>query len=284
MDDRVLIGLGASLYLGGFLFALIYLLRSRRYERWILYPLMTAGFIIQTTGLYHRGLETGGCPLGNPFEILQFICWSVVLLYLFIGPPLRLGILGFFSAGLATVLAVTSLAIPAWDGPSRNYFPNPWIELHAASAIFSYGVFGMLSLTCLMYLIQNYGLRNHHLRGLFSFLPSIRELERINRRLLLLGTGVLTFSILLGSIYWIPNLETVNSAKLLLTLALWIAYGTLFRLHQTGKLLSVRFAYTCIGLFLFALITVFPVNSSRNSPTPLPSSPPSNEQGGGLLP
>lgn len=284
MDERVLIGLGAFLYLGGFLFSLIYLLRSRRYERWILYPLMTAGFIVQTTGLYHRGLATGGCPLGNPFEILQFISWTIVLLYLFIGPPLRLGILGFFSAGLAAILAMTSLAIPAWDGPSRNYFANPWIELHAASAMFSYGVFGMLSLTCLMYLIQNYGLRNHRLRGLFSFLPSIRELERVNRRLLLLGTGVLTFSILLGSIYWIPNLETVNTAKLLLTLALWIAYGILFRLHQTGKLLSVHFAYTCIGLFLFALITVFPVNSSRNSAESLPTALPLSEQERGQEP
>lgn len=263
MDDRLLIGLGAILYIGGFLFALGYLVRSRRYERWILYPLMTAGFIIQTTGLYHRGLDTGGCPLGNPFEILQFISWSVVLLYLFLGPTLRLSILGFFSAGLAASLAIISLLIPAWDGPSRNYFANPWIELHAASAIFSYGVFGMLALTSLMYLIQNYGLRNHRLKGLFPFLPSIRELERVNRRFLLLGTGVLTFSIVLGSIYWLPNLPSVNLTKLLITVVLWAAYMTLFFLHQYGKLLSVRFAYSCIGLFVFALLTVFPVNSSR---------------------
>jgi HemX protein len=282
MDDRFLIGAGALFYLIGFLFALVNLCRSRRYEHWILYPLMATGFVIQTSGLYCRGLETGGCPLGNPFEILQFISWAIVFLYLFVGPALRLSILGFFSAALATGLAAISLAIPAWDTPSHNQFANPWIELHAASAIFSYGVFGLLALTSLMYLIQNYGLRNRRLRGLFSFLPSILELERVNRRLLLLGTCMLTFSMLLGSIYWLPNLDTVNISKLLITVLLWAAYALLFVLHKYGKLLSVRFAYACIGLFVFALITIFPVDRSRHTASSHNSKPAVLTQKGGI--
>ncbi len=265
MDDRTLIGLGATLYFGGFLFALTFLARSKPYGSWALYPIMLLGFIVQTTGLYQRGMVMGGCPLGNPFEILQFISWSIVLLYLLVGPAFRLSILGFFTSGLVAGLSLSSWLIPALDGPSLSRFPNPWIELHAASAIFSYGALGLLAMTSLMFLLQNYSLRHRRLRGLFALLPSIRDLERINRRLLLLGTSVLTFSLILGSIYWLPNLASVNLAKLLLTVTLWLASLLLLLLHRTGKLQSIRFAYTCILLFLFALITVYPVDRSRNT-------------------
>jgi HemX protein len=272
MDDRTLIGLGAALYFAGFLFALTFLIRSKPFGRWALYPVMLLGFIVQTIGLYQRGMVTGGCPLGNPFEILQFISWSIVLLYLLVGAAFRLSILGFFTAGLVAGLSLVSWLIPMLDGPSLSHFPNPWIELHAASAIFSYGAMGLLAMTSLMFLLQNYGLRHRRLRGLFSLLPSIRDLELINRRLLLLGTSVLTFSLILGSIYWLPNIASVDVAKLLLTITLWVVSLLLLLLHRIGKLHSIRFSYACIVLFLFALITVIPVDRSRNSLKPVSSS------------
>lgn len=275
MDDRSLIGLGALIYLGGFLFASAYLIKSRRYERWVLYPVLLVGFIIQTYGLYLRGMETGGCPLGNLFEISQFIAWSIVLLYLVIGPPFRLSFLGFFSAGLATVLALTSWLIPAWDATTRTHaFPSPWIELHAASAIFSYGVLGILAATSTMFLIQNRALRKHRSRGMVAFLPSIRDLEWINRRLLLVATLVLSFSLVLGSFYWWPNPDSVNWSKLAFTLAMWgLCIGVLF-LHYRGNLLSRNFAACGVGLFLFALVTLIPVDSSRKQSSDSPSGPP----------
>ena len=45
------------------------------------------------------GAEIKACPLGNTFEISQFIAWSLVLLYFIIGPAFRLRLLGFFTAG-----------------------------------------------------------------------------------------------------------------------------------------------------------------------------------------
>ena len=45
-------------------------------------------------------------------------------------------------------VSLISLAFPAWDGTrSNNLFGgNPWIEFHAALALFSYGVFALLAL------------------------------------------------------------------------------------------------------------------------------------------
>src|SRR4029077_491765 len=94
--------------------------------------------------------------------------------------------LGYFPACLAAALTLVSLGIPAWDAALRTHIfgGNQWIELHAALAVFSYGIFGLLALTALMFLLRNYSLKTKHLGGWFSFLPSILDLDHISVRLL----------------------------------------------------------------------------------------------------
>ena len=179
-------------------------------------------------GLYVRGLAAGGCPLGNTFEIVQFVAWSAMVLYFFVGTAFRVSLLGLFTAGYAATLALASLLIPAWDASrsERIFGSNPWIELHAALAVFSYGVFGLLALTSILYLFRNYSLKSKHLGGWFSFLPSIRDLDLIGVRLLGAGVAILATSLVVGSFYWLRDTSTVNTAKLLITVAIWLAYAT----------------------------------------------------------
>ena len=146
---REAIAVGASIYLSAFLFGIIALLLRRPYPRAAMFALLTGGFIFQTLGLNLRGAEIKGCPLGNIFEISQFIAWSLVLLYFLIGPAFKLRLLGFFTAGLAGFLSCTALLIRTWDSPYPPgiFGGNPWIELHAALAMFSYAMFAIVALT-----------------------------------------------------------------------------------------------------------------------------------------
>jgi len=43
--------------------------------------------------------------------------------------------------------------------------------------VVSYGVFALLALTSLMFLLRHFSLKVEHLGGLFSFLPSILDLD-----------------------------------------------------------------------------------------------------------
>ena len=151
------------------------------------YAAVVAGYLLQLVGLGLRGRAVGGCPLGNTFEIFQFTAWSAITLYLVVGVTFRKSLLGYFTSCLAAALTLVSLAIPAWDATRRTHIfgGNPWIELHAALALFSYGVFALLALTSLMFLLRNYSLKTKHLGGWFSFLPSILDLDHIGVRLLL---------------------------------------------------------------------------------------------------
>jgi ABC-type uncharacterized transport system permease subunit len=148
MTDRNTFAVAAAIYGGAFLFGLVALLARRAYSRAVMFALLVGGFLIQTLGLNLRGAQIKACPLGNPFEIAQFIAWSLVLLFFIIGPAFRLRLLGFFTAGLAAILTVSSILIPSWDRPYPPglFGGNPWIELHASLAMFSYGVFAILYL------------------------------------------------------------------------------------------------------------------------------------------
>ncbi len=275
--DRTWLWFATTFYLAGFVIGSIALLRERRHSRTLMFGVLFIGFALQTFGLYQRGLAVKGCPLGNNFEIFQFTAWSAISLYLVIGPTFRLSLLGYFTSLLAAVLTSASLAIPAWDATRRVgiFGGNPWIEFHAAIALFSYGVFALLALTSAMFLLQVFSLKKQRLRGLFSFLPSMRDLDHINLRLLGAGVVLLGSSLAVGSAYWVQDTATVNSAKLIITVALWTAYATVLGRRLTEVLISKRLAWTCIVLFAAALLSLQAVNASRPplaAPTPVDAS------------
>lgn len=266
--DRAFLWLGALLYLAGFLTGLLALLRrsSAPPPRALLNSLLVAGWISQMTGLYVRGLAAGGCPLGNTFEIVQFVAWSAMVLYFFVGTAFRVSLLGLFTAGYAAALAIISLLLTAWDSTrgQRIFGSNPWIELHAALAVFSYGVFGLLALTSIMQLLQNWSLKHKRLNGLFWFLPSVVQLDQINTRMLSLGVLLLTISLGVGASWWLRDTASVDLAKLFVTVGVWAVYLVVLIMRWRAWLVSVRFAWVCVVMFLLALLSLGPVNSSRH--------------------
>ncbi|MFT3869412.1 MAG: cytochrome c biogenesis protein CcsA [Nibricoccus sp.] len=273
--DRSWLWGAALLYLAGFTLGTVALLRERRHSRAWMYFLIAAGFALQTYGLGLRGRAVHGCPIGNQFEIFQFTAWSATSLYLVIGPTFRLSLLGYFTACLSAILSCVSLLIPTWDAVHRfNAFGgNAWIEFHAALAIFSYGVFALLALTSIMYLLQVFSLQRHRLRGLFSFLPSVVDLDHINVRLLTAGVTILSASLAVGYVYFRQDPASVEHLrlKILVTGIIWFAYAATLGFRWRGLLITKRLAWVCITLFIAALFSLHVVNSSRK-PLPAPQS------------
>lgn len=278
-EPRSLVWVAVLIYGLAFAIASLSLLRHRRYYRTVLFALICGGWVFQTLGLFARGYEVQACPLGNPFEIIQFILWSAIGLFVLVFPFYRVNLLGFFITAFGFLLGLLSLTVPGWDHPypSTLFGGNPWIELHAALAISSYGVFGLLALIALMYLIQQHGLKRKQSGPFFRFMASIRELDLVGLRLLSAGTVILSISLGVGSLYWVPNFESVSHAKLLATILLWAFCILIWALRLRGSLVSRSFAWGCLLLFVFALVSLWPVDQSRRShwepvsPTPAQS-------------
>ena len=269
LTDRTWLWGAAGFYLAGFVLGTISLLRGGKLSGVANYALVMAGYLLQLIGLGLRGRAVGGCPLGNTFEIFQFTAWSAITLYLVVGVTFRSSLLGFFTSCLAAVLTLVSLAIPAWDAArrARIFGGNPWIELHAALALFSYGVFALLALTSIRFLARNWSLKSKNLGGWFSFLPSILDLDHIGVRLLGAGVTILTASLAVILAYWLRDTSSADLTKILITAAVWAAYGIALGLRLRGVLLAKRFAWTCLTLFVLALISLGPVDASRHPAT-----------------
>ena len=62
---------------------------------------------------------------------------------------------------------------------------------------------------------------------------------------------------------------TVDVPKLTVTLGVWTAYVVVGLLRIRARLVAVRFAWVCLVLFLLALLSLGPVNSSRHHQVPL---------------
>jgi ABC-type uncharacterized transport system permease subunit len=270
ITDRTWLWAAAAFYFAGFALGTVALLRHGRPSGAGTYALIAIGYALQLAGLGVRGRAVSGCPLGNQFEIYQFTAWSAITLYLVVGFTFRNSLLGYFTSSLAAALTLVSLAIPSWDALQRAHIfgSNPWIELHAALAVFSYGVFGLLALTSILFLLRNHSLKSKHLGGWFSFLPSILDLDHIGVRLLGAGVAILAISLGVGSVYWVRDMSTVNLSKLLVTLAVWVAYTLALVLRLRGVLLAQRFSWACLGLFFAALLSVVPVDRSRHPLVP----------------
>jgi ABC-type uncharacterized transport system permease subunit len=266
LTDRTWLWAAAGFYFAGFALGTIALFRHGRPSGSATYALIAIGYALQLIGLGVRGRIVGGCPLGNQFEFYQFTAWSAITLYLVVGVTFRNSLLGYFTSCLATALTVLSLSIPAWDAAQRTHIfgANPWIELHAALAVFSYGVFGLLALTSLMFLFRNYSLKSKHLGGWFSFLPSIRDLDHIGVRLLGAGVAILTVSLAVIISYYLRDLSTANVTKIFTTVAVWLAALVAFGLRVRGVLLAKRFAWSCLGLFVAAMLSLVAVDKSRH--------------------
>ena len=266
MTDRMTFAIAAAIYGGAFLFGLISLLMRRAYSRTIMFALLSGGFLIQTIALNLRGSGIKACPLGNPFEITQFLAWSLVLLFFIIGPAFRLRLLGGFTAGLATLLVAGSFASPSWDAPypPSIFGDNHWIELHAALAIFSYGFFAILSLVSAMFLIQQRGLKKKQFKGVYQYLPSVQQLDLMARRLLIIGVIVLYSITCFRSRLLDQQLRT--SAYIQTDRGLiWLGYLTVFILRIQKKLVTRRHAIATIALFILAMASLWPVQSARDT-------------------
>lgn len=263
--EHWLLLIGTLAYVGALILTLVRVLNRREPLHGTNLLLILAGWLVQTSGMWILGLDAGSCPIRNPYEVLQFISWSIIVVYLFTGQVFRLSLFGTGSASLAAIIGFIAFLLPdaAHTGPHTPLGGDPRIEAHAALALFSYGIFGLLAVLSALYLLQHYSLKTKKFSGIFRFLPSILDMDVVLMRLLIMACVIFTISVAIGALYWVDHMDLVSMPKLITTIALWIVYWLVLVLRAANKLFGTRLAWTCIILLLAALFTLWPVEASR---------------------
>jgi HemX protein len=253
MDDLYLI-LATLAFLGGFILAAVSLRSESPRKQGLNIPIAIVGLIFQSLFLQLRGEMHGRCPITNGAEVLVFVSWSIVIMYLALGKAFRLSLLGVFSMPMVFVFQVIAITylFAADPGPRRPVTLDPWLELHAAMSLLAYGAFGLAGVAGVMYFFQDRQLKSHHPGRLFYSMPPIRYLVDALVRLLVIGTLLLSVGIV-ASFF----MRTIPArSHLLISGAVWLAYLTLILVHLIKRIPPKPLCFSAIIAFAFALLTL----------------------------
>lgn len=222
--------------------------------------LLAAGFAVQIAGFAARGMHLHQCPIASRGDLFGIVAWSAVAMYGISGASARTNLLGFFTSGLAALLA--GMALAAGYAPEFPRVDAP-VLVHAWLSLFSYGAFALAALAGAMYLLQFRGLRRRRWAGIFSLLPSLAELEAILSRLQAAGFWVYSAAIGAGAAWMLSGDRNVGAVKLVLALLLWKGALAMYLLRKTGHLRGRRLAAAALALFALAIAALYPVGMGR---------------------
>jgi ABC-type uncharacterized transport system permease subunit len=213
---------------------------------------MTGGFALLSGELWQRGQATHGCPINSLFDVLVFMSWSIVLIYLIIGPAYRLSLLGTFTSGLVLFILLIAQLVPMERSTLSSVARRPWVEFHAALSLIAYGAFALAAVAGVMYLVQNRQLKRRKGGALLYNLPPVTDLAVANGRLLMLGFTLLTVSFVAGFVSGM----TVNTVKFWASALIWAVYGGLLVLLKTHGISPRRTAVLSAAVFVMALLSL----------------------------
>jgi ABC-type uncharacterized transport system permease subunit len=210
------------------------------------------GFALMTMDLWRRGQAQGSCPINSLFDVLLFMSWSILLIYLVVGPAYHLSLLGAFTSPLVFLILLFAQLGPVGPSATGRFPRDPWVELHASLTLIAYGAFALAAVAGLMYWMQDRELKRRHAGALLYNLPPITDLGIANARLLWLGFFLLSAGFAAG---FISGMQ-VHSVKFLASAAIWAGYGLILLLRRARRLPPRRTAAASILVFGIVLLSL----------------------------
>jgi len=243
---------------GGFIVFII------RQEKWIFrcsYWILVTGFLFHTIFLGYRYYLLGVAPILDLKSALSFFAWSIICVYLIIQSRFKLMVLGSFVAPFAAFLMIISSAMPWTDVIVKPVFKSLWLTIHVGTVFIGDALLAIAFLAAIMYLIQEYQIKQKRLGAIYSRLPSLATLDKINYYSIVYGFPFLTVGMITGSVYaqyalgrywqWDP--------KEVWSLISWLFYAAL--LHQRiavgwqGRRAAIM-AIVCFSVLVFTFVGV----------------------------
>ena len=239
---------------GGFI---VYIVRQNKTAYTWSYRILLAGFICHTFYLAGQYYTSGAAPVLSFKAALSFFSWTILGAYLIFHLKFRLMVLGSFIAPLAALLMILSASMPGVEITVRPIFRSLWLPVHVLTTFLGNGIFAVMCMAAIMYLIQENQIKRKHLGSMYSRLPSLETLDSINHYSLMWGFCFLTIGMITGSIYarfalgrfwqWDP--------KEVWTLITWLFYAVLLHERLVAGWRGRRAAILSIMAFAIVLFT-----------------------------
>ncbi len=247
--------IAAALYAGAAAAYIVYFARPR-YARAVSVGggLLLVAFVVHAVAIGLGCREYGGTEFFSLRGGLAFVAFLAAGAYLVLQRYYRLPTIGAFVTPLVLVVLLPALfGEQGRLGLVPETVRRPSLTLHIVTALMGVALFAIAAGVALMYLLQEREVKGKRFGALFSRLPSLDALDRMNQRLVRAGFVVFTVALLTGALVasrvwksaWQWDPQQVRS------LVVWVLYGGLVQLRHTG--LHGR-RYAVLTLVGFALV------------------------------
>ncbi len=263
--DLVFFKIALVLYLGATLGYLVFIIFTSSLKTPAAFWAVAAGFVAHSLSILHRAIFSGFFPLATAFDALSFFAWLIILFFLVLRLRVAGPIFGAITVPIALVLTLYGLTLSHQVGePLVPVLKSWWLPIHVVFALLGNGVFAVMAVGGLMYIIQERLIKRKKIGRFYKLLPSLETLDTINRHGLPLGFFFMTLGIVSGVLWagrawgyywtWDPK-ETW-------TLITWFAYAAM--IHQRivlgwrgrrAALLAI--AGFCLVMFTFLGVSAF---------------------------
>jgi cytochrome c-type biogenesis protein CcsB len=230
-----------------------------------------AGFAIQTVAIALRWKESydmgiGHAPLSNLYESVVFFSWTIILIYMFIEMKYKYRIVGAFVVPFAMLgMAWAQLGMRSGIEPLVPALQSNWLLYHVITCFLGYAAFAVACGISIMYLVKaksEEGSGSSPAGGIMGMFPSIRVLDDLNYRAIMIGFPLLTLGIITGAAWanyawgtywsWDPK-ETWS-------LIVWFVYAAFLHARFTRGWVGKRAAWLSIIGFAATIFCYLGVN------------------------
>jgi ABC-type transport system involved in cytochrome c biogenesis permease subunit len=231
--------LAAALYLVAAAAYVFYFARPRHVRAATAgYWMVSAAFVVHAVSIGFACSEFGGAEFFTLRGGLVTVAWLTAGGFLLLMRFHRLPAVGAFITPLLIMALVPALFAP--PGQSIGIVPEivrlPVLKVHVLAASGAVGFFAIAFGVALMYLLQERELKGKRFGALFSRLPSLTALDRLNQRLVRSGfvvytvaliSGTVTAKVAWGQFFW-WDLQQVISV------AIWLLFAAMVQLRHSG--------------------------------------------------
>lgn len=244
-----------------FLYALNLIERNLTYAR-LASRTLVISIVIHFAAMLARSQQFRVVPYNDLYGSLSLFAWMVSLIYLALEFRHRQKSVGAFLLPIPIILLVLATLLHR----TQTYTPPAELRgalfaYHVTSNIFAYSAFTVSFILSTMYLLQHRQIRIRRPGLLFSRLPSLDLLERMNRTSVAIGVPVLLCGIFLGSL-WAHKLHVLwrVDPKLIWSLITLLVYAGYLYLEKLGTWRGKRSAIISVCGFLIIIFSYSVVN------------------------
>ena len=198
---------------------------------------LLAAFLAHAVAIGVACGEYGGREFFGLRGGLVLAAWLGAGAYLFLHRVYRVPTVGAFVTPLLVVVLVPALfGLPGHPGIGPETVRRPILALHIVTAGLGVALFAIACALAAMYLLQEREVKGKRFGALFSRLPSLDALDRLEQRLVRAGFVVYTVALVAGTMTAAAVWKSAWSwdPQQVLSVCVWLLYFAMVQLRHTG--------------------------------------------------